>query len=250
MAVERSKKIGQGGVGGELAAGVAQEKRARVGVVEPFESAACGARPGTFGGSPRTVMTSRSPSIAASLPSSASVAPGSLRQGVSKLSMIASVGAAAQAAAISASISGAAPAAGRPRSGASRLNTPSASGSGLEIDKESPLLPKCATTRAIVGCGERERRLTHAERAGNDDGPVLSGWRRQFLPPILAADHLVGAAGAGDNDSVLGRELGEIWCEVCVIAETDGLDARRPCIRVNIRDEDEMLVAETSEALF
>ena len=50
-------------------------------------------------------MTSRKPSIAASRPSSASVAAASLRHGVSRLSRIASAGAAAQAAAIFASIS-------------------------------------------------------------------------------------------------------------------------------------------------
>ena len=104
MAVESFEEAGQGGVGGELIAGVAQEQSARVGVFEPFDVlAACARR--MPGGSPRTVMTSRRPSIAASRPRSASVAAMSLRQGVSRLSRIASVGSAAQAAAIFASSS-------------------------------------------------------------------------------------------------------------------------------------------------
>ena len=37
MAVERAEEAGQGGVGGELIAGVAQEQGARVGLAEPFD---------------------------------------------------------------------------------------------------------------------------------------------------------------------------------------------------------------------
>ena len=93
MAVERAEEAGQGGVGGEMIAGVAQEQGARIGVLKLFDvsqRSRAGAR--KFGGSPRTVMTSRRPSMAASRPRSASVAAVSLRQGVSRLSRIASVG--------------------------------------------------------------------------------------------------------------------------------------------------------------
>ena len=191
MAIERGEQAGQGGVGGELIAGVAQEQGA--GSVSPSRSTSLSVRApgaGSFGGSPRTVMTSLKPSIAARWPRSASVPAAFLRQGVSRLSRMASAGCAAQAAAIFASTSKAAPDAGSPRWVASRLEQRLGVRRGLKIDEEAPVLAEARDDPRIVGRRQRQRRLAHAERARRDNRPVLFEDRLdQFLEPLLAADH-------------------------------------------------------------
>ena len=202
MAVEGLEEAGQGRVGGEMiAAGVAKEKRACVVILS--RSTSFSVRAPMPGGSPRTVTTRRSPSIAASRPRSASVAAASLRQGVSRLSRMASVSATAQAAAIFASTSAAAPDAERPRSVTSRVKDAFGVGRRFEIDEEPPILAEALNDAWIVGRGQRERRLAHAEPARHDNWAVLFEDRRyELLEPILAADHFrvgrqAGWAGGG-----------------------------------------------------
>ena len=192
MAVERAEEAGQGGVGGEMIAGVAQEQGARIGVLKLFDvsqRSRAGARKfwrlaangddepeAVDGGEPAQKRLSRGCILVARASPDCRESPASAD--------------AAQAAAILASTSEAAPDAGRPRSVASRVKAPSAFGAGSRLTKNRRALPKRAMTRGSWAAASASVVLPMPSRARHDNGPVLFEDRLdELLQPILAADH-------------------------------------------------------------
>jgi hypothetical protein len=151
MAIEGGEQAGQGGVGGELIAGMTQEQGARVGVLKPFDvlqRARVGARESgrlAANRDDQPEALDRGQLTKERLGRGGVLAPGRLQiveNGQGRLS------GAGGAAAIFASNSEAAPDAGRPRWVARRLKRPSAFGAGSRLMKNRRSLPKRSMTRA------------------------------------------------------------------------------------------------------
>ena len=141
MAVEAPRKPGQGRVGGEVVARAAQKQRVGVAVDKPLDVLE---RHGALIGNVRRLAPNGDdepdPVERPDLPSRASVASASLRQGVSRLSRIAGVGARPPAAGDFRFDCAAAPAAREAEIAARRRNRRSASG-GLELTKNAGSCP-------------------------------------------------------------------------------------------------------------
>jgi hypothetical protein len=108
---------------------------------------------------------------------------------------------------------------------------------GFEIDEKPAVLAEAFDDVRIMGGGERERRLAHAERARHHNGPVLfEDCLDEFVAPILATDHPRVWRQGGGEDGLRGRRqrrrddgLGRWWSRGGLWRRRAFAGGDRPC---------------------